>query len=98
MNKSIQLNADKLAQINLPSPSLLTLVAVAIIATTAVVAFQKNQEVKASEIKSVAWYAANQKEAKAQNKICFDQPELQTTENCVNSLHALEMSYKGTNG
>jgi hypothetical protein len=85
------------AQFSWPSTNLLTLVAVAIILTLGVITFQKSQEAKVSEIKSVAWYAANQKEARAQNKECFENPGLQSTEKCVNSLHALEMSYKGIN-
>lgn len=52
------------------------LVAVAIIFTTGVVAIQKFQEAKAPEIKSVAWYMANPKEALLQNKVCYDNPQL----------------------
>ena len=47
--------------------------------------------------KSVAWYVANIKEAKKQNQICFNDTTLQSTENCVNSLHALQISFKGNN-
>lgn len=97
MNKSLALNMNKLAKIDWPSMSLLHVVAMAIIATVGVVAFQKNLEAKVSENKSTAWYLANQKEAREQNKLCFDSPELKNTENCINSLHALEISHKGTN-
>ena len=50
-----------------------------------------------SEEKSVAWYVANVQAAKAQNKECYGNPSLQTTANCVNALHALEISFKGGN-
>lgn len=102
MKKSATLSITRrieplIAQFNWPLPDVLTLVAVAIVLTLGVVTFQKTQEADASGVKSVAWYAANQQEARAQNKMCFENPSLQTTENCVNSLHALEISYKGTN-
>jgi hypothetical protein len=97
MNKAIQLSMAKLPKINWPSANLLPLVFLALFSTVGVMAFQKNLEAKTPTIKSVAWYTANQKEARAQNKECFDNPSLQTTENCINSLHALEMSFKGTN-
>lgn len=77
---------------NLPS-----LVAVGIIMTVAVIGIQKYQETKAPEVKSLAWYMANPKAALAQNKECFDNPKLQKTENCVYSLHALEIMHKGPN-
>jgi hypothetical protein len=77
---------------NLPS-----LVAVAIIFATGVVAMQKFQETKMPEIKSVAWYMANPQEALAKNKECYDNPQLKTTENCLYSLQALEITHKGPN-
>jgi len=49
------------------------------------------------EIKSVAWYVANIREARQQNQTCHDSPGLQSTSNCVNALHALEISFKGGN-
>jgi hypothetical protein len=49
------------------------------------------------DVKSVAWYVANIKAARAQNQQCFDNAGLQATPNCVNSLHALEISFKGGN-
>ncbi|MCX7089788.1 MAG: EexN family lipoprotein [Methylococcales bacterium] len=84
-------------QLNGLSSNLVTLVAAGIILTLGVMSFQKNMEAKMPEVKSVAWYAANQKEARATNKECFDSQQLQATENCINSLHALEISYKGSN-
>lgn len=49
------------------------------------------------EIKSVAWYVANIREARQQNQTCHDSPSLQSTSNCVNALNALEISFKGGN-
>ncbi|MEQ1635626.1 MAG: EexN family lipoprotein [Methylococcales bacterium] len=86
-----------LTKISWPSTSLLTVVAAAIVFTVGVMAFQRTQEAKTPEVKSVAWYAANPKEARETNKACFDSQQLQATENCINSLHALEISYKGSN-
>lgn len=80
----------------LPS-NLTALVALGIILTTVVVAMQKFQAAKMPETKSVAWYMANPKEALAQNKECYDNPQLKTTENCVYSLQALEITHKGPN-
>lgn len=54
-------------------------------------------EDKEAEAKSVAWYVANIKEAKAQNQTCHDNPNLQASADCVNSLHALQISFKGGN-
>ncbi|MFA6163849.1 MAG: hypothetical protein WC685_10515 [Methylobacter sp.] len=48
--------------------------------------------------KSVAWYAANSKEAHDQNKECHDNPNIQSTPECVNSLHALQIKFAGGNG
>lgn len=49
------------------------------------------------DAKSVAWYVANIQEAKAQNQACHDSPSNQSTENCANALHALEITFKGGN-
>lgn len=98
MNKSISFGMNKLTYVNWPSPSLLHIVAVAIIATVGVMAFQRNLEAQVPEVKSIAWYTANQKEAREQNKFCFDNTEFKNSENCINSLQALEISYKGSNG
>ena len=80
----------------LPS-NLTSIVAIAIILTSGVVAMQKFQESKTPETKSLAWYMANPKEALAKNKECYDNPQLKTTENCVYSLQALEITHKGPN-
>ncbi len=73
------------------------LVTAAIIFSTAVIATQIIQAKKPQDNKSLAWFVANPKEALATNKICFDNPQMKTTEACVNSLQALEMTHKGPN-
>ena len=80
----------------LPS-NLTSLVAIAIILASGVVAMQKFNEAKMPENKSVAWYMANPQEALAKNKECYDNPQLKTTENCRYSLEALEITHKGPN-
>lgn len=47
--------------------------------------------------KSVAWFVANIKEAHNQNRVCHNDQSIQNSANCVNSLRALEMSFKGGN-
>jgi len=49
------------------------------------------------DAKSVAWFVANIQEARQQNQACYNTPDLQNTPNCVNALHALEISFKGGN-
>lgn len=73
------------------------LASAAIIFTMAVVVLQIRQQANPPENKSLAWYMANPKDALATNKTCFDNPQLQTTEKCINSLHALEVMHKGPN-
>ena len=61
---------------------------------------KKTGDTKSEETKSVAWYVANPKEARAKNKECFGDPkavEIQSTPDCVNSLQALKMSFSGAN-
>lgn len=77
--------------------NLMTLTSAAVIITTVVVVLQTRQEANAPETKSLAWYMANPQEALATNKVCYDNPQLKTTENCMNSLHALEITHKGPN-
>jgi len=47
------------------------------------------------EATSVAWFTANVKEARDQNKECFDNPGLQESATCKNALHALRIIYVG---
>lgn len=65
----------------------------------AVTAFQatyaESTKTNANTEKSVAWYVANPKEAHDQNKECHDNPNIQSTPDCVNSLHALQIKFAG---
>lgn len=47
--------------------------------------------------KSLAWYVANVKEAKAKNQACHDNPGQQSSTDCENALHALQISFNGGN-
>ncbi len=63
---------------------------------TSIILNTTNAESSKSDTKSVAWYTANIKQAEAQNKLCRADSEntaLHETENCVNALHALEISF-----
>lgn len=63
--------------------------------TLSATAFAVSSDKQEKDAKSVAWYTANTKEAKKTNKACYDNPELQSTEDCKNALHALELVYVG---
>lgn len=69
--------------------------------TLALSAFQvisaEESSTPASEGKSIAWYVANLKEARATNQQCHDNPAMQSSPDCANALHALEISFKGGN-
>ena len=78
------------------------LTATALVLTLAafkVISAEEAASVKAEskEVKSVAWYVANVKEAKAKNQLCHDNPGKLPSEDCENSLHALQISFKGGN-
>jgi hypothetical protein len=47
--------------------------------------------------KSIAWYVANVKEARTKNQECHDNPGIQSSTDCENALHALQISFKGGN-
>jgi hypothetical protein len=76
-----------------------------IIRTTAIMLAAATLTVAALEVKntsaipasengqSVAWYAANIDAAKAKNQLCHDTPDLSSSQDCVNALHALEISF-----
>lgn len=55
------------------------------------------ESVSVSEAKSVAWYVANIKEARNKNQQCHDNPGMQSSDDCSNALHALEITFKGGN-
>jgi hypothetical protein len=70
--------------------------AIALAAVTVTVAAleAKNTPVASPEAnQSVAWYAANIPDAKAKNQLCHDNPEINSSQDCVNALHALEISF-----
>jgi hypothetical protein len=72
------------------------------LAAVSVLGFSVFQATVASEkdgeqVKSVAWYVANIPEARKQNQECYNNPGLKTSANCENSLHALQISFKGGN-
>ncbi len=73
------------------------LVAAAIVLSTSVIALQIFQAKKPQDNTSLAWFVANPKEALATNKICFDNPQLKSSQACVNSLQALDLTHKGPN-
>ncbi|MCX7085070.1 MAG: hypothetical protein NTY69_05975 [Methylococcales bacterium] len=50
------------------------------------------------EEQSVAWFVAHTKEAREQNKLCYDSPELKESVNCVNSLNALKLAFASASG
>jgi len=68
---------------------------IATLAVTAIAETNNNKESESKPAKSVAWYTANVKEARAKNKECYDNKELTTTGDCKNSLHALQLVYVG---
>ncbi len=69
------------------------IVAAFITALVGIMIFQKTNAESKDE-KSVAWYAANIKEAQLKNKECrADTNNVQTTPDCLNALHALEISF-----
>jgi hypothetical protein len=76
---------------------LLAIIAALILGFTAFKATIAGESSNGDEVKSLAWYVANIKEARAQNQECHDNPGIQSTPACVNALHALEISFKGGN-
>ena len=52
---------------------------------------------QSEEAKSVAWYVSNIKTAQAKNNECHrasNATELQSTPDCINALHAIEISFR----
>lgn len=88
---------ESLVKFNWLTPDLPTLIGLGIVMATVVVVLQYRQQTNPPEVKSLAWFMANPQEALAVNKMCFDNPQLKSSENCVNSLHALEVMHKGPN-
>lgn len=78
--------------------------AIILIATSLVLILSAFKVISAEEVtqetqeaKSVAWYVANVKEARAKNQQCHDNPSIQASTDCENALHALQISFKGGN-
>lgn len=71
--------------------------AVAVLGSTAALNVTNANEGASGDAKTVAWYVANIKDARAQNQACHDDPAIQGSANCANSLHALEITFKGGN-
>ncbi len=71
------------------------LVLALILSTVSVGAIAVSSDSSEKEAKSIAWFTANVREARAQNKLCFDNPNLQASANCKNALHALKIIYVG---
>lgn len=79
----------------LTDTGLVTIFAI-IMAFSAMLLLQNNNDAS-SEAKSVAWYVANIKAAQAKNNECrqdINASALQSTPDCINALHAIEISFK----
>ena len=68
-----------------------------VIGLSAFKAINAQESSSVSEAKPVAWYVANIKEARSKNQQCHDNPGLQSSDDCSNALHALEITFKGGN-
>ena len=69
----------------------------AMVITLSGLMFMQNNLSQTSEVKSVAWYAANIQAAQAKNNECrrdSNATQLQSTPDCINALHAIEISFK----
>lgn len=76
--------------------SILVLAAFGSIGLTALNATVASEKAN-DDVKSVGWFVANIKDARLQNQQCHNTPSLQSSQNCANALHALEISFKGAN-
>lgn len=71
-----------------------TIILAAVTLTVAALETQNTATIKATEEnQSVGWYAANIRVAQTKNQLCHDSPELSSSQDCVNALHALELSF-----
>ena len=66
-----------------------------ILSTITVTAVAISTDSQEKQAKSIAQFTANVKEAREQNKVCFDTPSLQASASCKNALHALKIIYVG---
>jgi len=62
-----------------------------------VISAEEPNQVQTENTKSVAWYVANIREAKAKNQQCFEDHAQQSNSDCENALHALQISFNGGN-
>ncbi len=69
----------------------------AILALSAFKVISAENATAQTSAKSVAWYVANIQAARTTNQQCHDSPNMQSSEDCQNALHALEISFKGGN-
>jgi len=75
----------------------LIILATASLSSLALLQSLNAKESNQDDSKSVAWYVSNIPEARKQNQLCHDNPQLQSSQNCANSLHALQISFNGGN-
>lgn len=64
-----------------------------LVTAVSILAFTALRTSNAEEGKSVAWYTANIQEAKTKVQECHDNASLQSTPDCGNARHALEISF-----
>jgi len=76
---------------------LISAAVVLILSAFNVISAEESGQAQAENDKTVAWYVANIQEAKAKNKECFDNHIQQSSADCENALHALQISFKGGN-
>lgn len=76
---------------------LIVAAAVVALGSTAMLNVTNANESDGADVKTVAWYVANIKAARAQNQACHDSPGIRGSANCANALHALEITFKGGN-
>ena len=95
MSQVVKMAKQKSIDIFLTDTAMIT--AFALVITFTGLMFMKNTLTQSNSEKSVAWYVANIKEAQAKNIECrkdSSNTELQSTPDCVNALHAIEISFK----
>jgi hypothetical protein len=69
----------------------------ALVVTLTGLMLMQNAMSQSDEAKSVAWYVSNIKTAQIKNNECHranNSLELQSTPDCINALHAIEISFK----
>ncbi len=69
------------------------ILAVSTLTVAAIETKDKLTATNAEEVKSVAWYTANIRDARAKNQQCHDNAGTASSQDCVNALNALELSF-----